>query len=115
VEGAPDHGRPHESDGHAVAPAIVVELKMPRTMANASDTLFARKKIQAKETSANVPAICRTGIRRTPTLCLRSPRRFCVRIPNTRYVPCSAPQITNVQLAPCHSPLTTKTIIRLSR
>src|SRR5690606_27934578 len=99
----------------------------------ASLKLLARKNIHAKHTAAKVRMMRKPAIqellRRGRPVCLpcsegdrcapADKREGCLirsqMASPTTNKPCSAPQITNVQLAPCHSPLTRKTIKRLSR
>src|SRR5687767_2550237 len=83
-------------------------------MINALPIDGARKNIQAKVTNIKVKTpwkkqvagVCQ-GL--TPNLVKNLSRN---RAP-IKNQPCSAPQITNVQFAPCHKPLTRNTTMRL--
>src|SRR5437016_9058899 len=79
-------------------------------------TSSERKNTQATTTATNVTAWPRrrpssVEISRLPPKCRRSPRQ---RWLTTRYRPCSAPQTTNVQPAPCHKPPSSMVINRFT-
>src|SRR5262245_5119257 len=67
---------------------------MPVSTSQAFENECARKKIQAKQVRLKTTQI----LSKAKDLLGPTTRS------TTRYAPCSAPQNTNVQLAPCHSP-----------
>src|SRR5207244_11897941 len=91
----------------------------PVSTCHAFENECARKKTQAKQVrlkTRNTRSVIRSqskDLRRAGDPSLRSGwRRPSIRSA-TRYVPCNAPQKTNVQLAPCQSPPRSMVIIRL--
>ena len=89
-----------------------------RIISMASETLSARKNTHPKQTKVNVSPMFAT--RPNMLFELNLSHVILKRIASlsrtmaaTRKNPCSAPQTTNVQLAPCHRPLIRKVMKRL--
>lgn len=78
----------------------------------ASERVLERKNIHAKQTKAKVKTIWKVlwiaEWAPTPSCETRFARAFFVAIPVKRYTPFSAPQMMNVQFAPCQRPLIKK-------
>ena len=79
----------------------------------AVEKLAALKNIKANATKEKVTDDCTNLLMNSfldiPVAALNFALKVSVARAKTKYKPCSAPQITNVQLAPCHKPLTAKT------
>lgn len=90
----------------------VGEDTIPRIYSQACPIVSARKNIQPRVTSRKVRLICsssRTVGRRRPAATVSVCRRFRpLRMEGRKSRAWKAPQATNVQLAPCHSPLMRK-------
>src|SRR5262249_28781469 len=80
----------------------IVSEPIRRRISSAASSVGDRKKIQAKQTKFTVIKI--RAILRHPSAGFLPPDKLCQALVVARATPCSRPQITKFQLAPCHRP-----------